>query len=383
MSDQAPIGEIQSFIRHLVSAIASASLYSPEHRQVRRLGDQAFVAIRNALQLHRDIVILFIEDELVCNNVPLDGGLSADKFIGLFRSKGIGHLTFLRDMEPGELRELIVALSRHGADTPEVRSSEHIRLGRLGLGDALEDESEVEEILSLEEIPYHEREAFREICESIRNGRKFSLRKINALVHSLVHAFSRMPMPALACSVLNLLDRYTFIHSTNVCILNLAQVMAMGVEGPLLHDIGVAGMFHDIGKLFIPGEILSKPHGLSREEMDLVREHPVRGAHYLLDLPGVPRLAVVCAYEHHMGYDGSGYPATDPGWQQNVCSQMTTVSDFFDALRTRRVYRDSMDYGTVAAMMLDGAGTHFHPVLTRNFLRILGSRDKVGMHLNP
>ncbi len=84
-----------------------------------------------------------------------------------------------------------------------------------------------------------------------------------------------------------------------------------------------------------------------------------------------------------MGYDGSGYPATDPGWQQNVCSQMTTVSDFFDALRTRRVYRDSMDYGTVAAMMLDGAGTHFHPVLTRNFLRILGSRDKVGMHLNP
>lgn len=369
---------IHDFIRHVVSAISSASLYSPDHRQVHRLSEQALASLRSALQLEGEIVFLVIEDELVCNNVPLDGGLSAGKFMRLFASKGIGHLTFLRDIEPGELRELIVAMSNYGGNRNEVRSSEHVRLGRLRHGHGSEEGSRQEddgnEILSLEEIRQLEREAFREIAASARGGGKFGVMKINGIVRSLIHAFDRMSMPVLACSVLSALDRYTYIHSTNVCILNLAQAMTMGIEGSLLHDIGLAGMFHDIGKLFIPDEVLSKPHGLSNAEKELIREHPVRGAHYLLGIPGVPRLAVVCAYEHHMRYDASGYPRAEAGWRQNVCSQMTAISDYFDALRTRRAYRDSVDHGTVAAMMLDGAGTLFEPLLARNFLRLLGSR---------
>jgi HD-GYP domain-containing protein (c-di-GMP phosphodiesterase class II) len=85
----------------------------------------------------------------------------------------------------------------------------------------------------------------------------------------------------------------------------------------------------------------------------------------------VPRLAVVTAYEHHMKYNLGGYPRIAEGWQQNLCSQMTTVSDFYDALRTKRAYRGALEFETVAATMLDLAGTDLHPALTRNFLKVL------------
>jgi len=61
------------------------------------------------------------------------------------------------------------------------------------------------------------------------------------------------------------------------------------------------------------------------------------------------------------------------GWTQNLCSQITAVSDYFDALRTKRSYRGALEYETVAAMMVEASGTFLHPLLTRNFLNLLGN----------
>jgi HD-GYP domain-containing protein (c-di-GMP phosphodiesterase class II) len=148
--------------------------------------------------------------------------------------------------------------------------------------------------------------------------------------------------------------------------------MALGIEGQLLNDIGVAAMLHDIGKLFIPEEILTKKDKLTNAEFDAMKEHPVKGARYLLETSGVPRLAVIAAYEHHMKFNLAGYPTVSPSWQQNLCSHMTMISDFFDALRTRRSYREPMPLAVISSMMHDMTGTDLHPALTRNFLRIIG-----------
>ena len=96
------------------------------------------------------------------------------------------------------------------------------------------------------------------------------------------------------------MDEYTFTHSLNVCILNLAQGMSLGFKGQLLHDFGIAAMLHDVGKQFVPEEILNKPGNLEEDEWEFMRQHTLRGAEYLLNNPGIPRLAVICAFEHHM-----------------------------------------------------------------------------------
>jgi HD-GYP domain-containing protein (c-di-GMP phosphodiesterase class II) len=175
----------------------------------------------------------------------------------------------------------------------------------------------------------------------------------------------------LSFSPLRMLDEYTFTHSTNVCILNLAQAMALGIKGDALRDIGVAALLHDTGKLYVPEEILNKPGKLTDTEWEMIRSHPQRGAEYLLDNPGIPPLAVVVAYEHHMQYDNSGYPQVSRDWRQNICSQMTTISDFFDAMRTKRIYRDALETKIIADQMTKISGTSLNPLLTKNFLILI------------
>lgn len=374
MNEKNTRAEIQNFVRYVVSAVASASLYSADHRQVHRLGEEAFAYLQAALAEEEEIVLLLIEEELICNKTPLDGSLFLGKFIQIFHDKGIEHLKFLPQVEFAELWSLIVSLSSQAGKTQEVCSTPHIQLGRL---DIAEPEKIVRDhrkaLLSLQEISRLEKDVFEEVCACVRGNKTFCMTGVNEVVSSSIQAFEQMAGPLQFLEKLLALDEYTFTHSTNVCILNLAQAKAIGIDGRLLHDVGVAALLHDIGKLSVPDEILSKPGALSPEERALVQQHPVRGAHFLLATPGVPKLAVVCSFEHHLRYDGTGYPEVSFGWTQNLCSQITAVSDYFDALRTKRSYRGALEYETVAAMMVEAAGTFLHPLLTRNFLNLLAN----------
>ncbi len=103
----------------------------------------------------------------------------------------------------------------------------------------------------------------------------------------------------------------------------------------------------------------------------MIRLHPVRGAEYLVGTAGIPHLAIITAYEHHMRYDLTGYPAVKKSWQQHLCSHMTTIADIFDALRTKRSYSDAMNAGKVSQMMSDMAGRELHPELSSTFLQMI------------
>lgn len=373
MSDGNTRTAIQNFLRYVVSAVTSASLYSLEHRQVHRLAGEAFAYLQAALAMEEEIVLLLIEDELVCNKTPLDGSLFLSKFIQIFQDKGIEHLKFLPQVEFAELWSLIVSLSGHTGTTPGVCSTPHIQLSRLNVAQEDKVAKDVTNAIpTCEEISRLEKEVFEEICACVQENKTFGMTGINEVVSASIQAFTQMTGPLQFLEKLLALDEYTFTHSTNVCILNLAQAKSIGIEGRQLHDLGVAALLHDIGKLSVPEEILMKPGALSLEEREMIQQHPVRGAHFLLDMPGVPKLAVVCAYEHHLKYDGTGYPEVSRGWRQNLCSQITAVSDYFDALRTNRSYRGALEYETVAAMMVEASGTFLHPLLTRNFLRLFG-----------
>jgi HD-GYP domain-containing protein (c-di-GMP phosphodiesterase class II) len=205
----------------------------------------------------------------------------------------------------------------------------------------------------------------------VKKHKKMKIAGIHEIVAGLVDSLRREAVPFIALAPLHSMDRYTFTHSINVCILNLAQAMSLGIEGQALHDIGIAAMLHDIGKLFLPVELINKQDALEAGEWDLIKQHPIRGAQYLLESPGIPRLAVVTAFEHHLKFNQGGYPKVPPGWQQNYCSQITTISDFFDAMHTKRSYRKSLEVEEVAAIMESVMGVELHPFLTKNFFHIL------------
>ena len=368
---------LNTFIRQMTTAVSTSQLYSLDHEQVQRLCVAAAENLSLATGDEPGISLLLIDDELVAWDRPLETSMYINRFCQALKTRGIGHLRLQKKVTPEELRQMIPLLSRAPLPDEEIRSTENIRFGRVEVKELsdqsreTDEELEFQKIRSLADVSLEELSTFMEIYEEARSNKKLNIKGISEIVGCFINAFKQVADPILALAPLRALDEYTFTHSTNVCVLNLAQAMSLGIDGPLLQDIGVAAMLHDIGKLYVPEEILTKPGKLDDHEWEMIKMHPLRGAERLLDTPGVPRLAVVTAYEHHMKYNLSGYPPVQEGWQQNLCSQMTTVSDFFDALRTKRSYRDAMEFDTVSSMMFDISGRDIHPILTRNFLQII------------
>lgn len=368
---------IQAVIRLLVTAASTSVLYSHGHQQVAKLCRAAQENLSAAIGDEPEISFMLVDDELVHENRPLPAGMHVNRLASALKNRGIGHLRILNGVTLKEISLLVITLSGQTA-TEETRSTEHIRFGRLELhrkqhpDKGKKHPSDARKIKTLADIPVEELATFMEIYEEARQSKKLNIVGISEIVGCFIDSFKQVATPLMVLAPLRAMDEYTFTHSTNVCILNLAQAMSLGIEGPLLHDIGVAAMLHDIGKLYVPEEVLTKPGKLDDTEWEMIKQHPVKGAQRLLDTPGVPRLAIVTAYEHHMKFNFSGYPRASEGWEQNICSHMTTISDVFDALRTKRSYHEPKEFDRIASIMLELSGKDLHPVLTLNFLKIFG-----------
>ncbi len=129
------------------------------------------------------------------------------------------------------------------------------------------------------------------------------------MIDGLAQAVSQNRTALLALTTLKNYDNYTFTHMVNVSILTMGQARALGIDGPLLREFGLAALMHDIGKVRTPLEILNKPDKLTDDEFTIMKRHTVDGAEILRGTPDIPTLAPVVAFEHHLRLDGSGYPA--------------------------------------------------------------------------
>ena len=161
------------------------------------------------------------------------------------------------------------------------------------------------------------------------------------------------------------------MHSVAVCALMLSQGRELGIRGEELRQAGMAGMLHDLGKAFIPLEILNKPGKLTDEEFTLVKTHPARG-HALLQEAGAASATVldVCLH-HHEKVDGSGYPHGLSGAQISTVARMGAVCDVYDAVTSDRPYKAGWDPGEALRRMVQWKG-HFDPQALQALVKAVG-----------
>ena len=198
------------------------------------------------------------------------------------------------------------------------------------------------------------------------------------IVWSLMETLARSTREALALAPLKNHDEYTFVHSVNVALLVLAQARSFGLQGPLLHTLGLAALCHDIGKLSIPLEILNHPGKLEGEDWTVMMGHAEMGAWQLAALESAPPLSVVVAYEHHLRFDGQpSYPAVSPQRRPTFASQLTSLADTFDAVSTLRPYQKARARSAALGILRDRSGTFHDPFLVGNFHRLLGVPEQV------
>ncbi len=186
---------------------------------------------------------------------------------------------------------------------------------------------------------------------------------------ALEHA-SRVETPTLKSlmSALRAHDPYTYRHSQRTVRLSLLLGRACGVPSASLRVIGFGAVVHDLGKVFVPGEVLHKEGRLNEEEWEAMRRHPADGARLLAGVSAPPEVCRV-VFEHHERWDGRGYPSGLSGEEINFHARVVAVADAFDAMTSERPYRPAADFAAAAAELERCAGTQFDPAVVVSFLR--------------
>lgn len=333
---------ILRFIRAFLPAITHAHQYTTAHPLTLASIGTAHDHLLEAIGQDEGLPLLFVDDQIVVDREPLEDSLYSGRFIQLFRSKGIQHLHLLRDISREEIVSYIEVFTVNQKSLIETDFFPHIRFGKVGFGSSFDAEtcSESDETATggtedtgetnrgneeqqkallvsqqFKAIHRQDTDVMIGVYDAFQNNRSLPDREIRLVVTDIINAIRQGSTVLLNFSPVRVLDEYTFTHSTNACILTIAQAMALKIKDDILHDMGMAAMLHDIGKIAIPEEILNKPGELNEKEWELVRKHPQRGAEYLLNKPGIPPLATIVAYEHHMLHDYSGYPKVAPHWR--------------------------------------------------------------------
>ena len=155
-------------------------------------------------------------------------------------------------------------------------------------------------------------------------------------------------------------DPYTNGHSRRVAEYAREITIRWGYSGEKSERIFMMGLLHDIGKIGIPDDIIKKDSALTDEEYALTKQHPVLGAKILGNIPDFPELAVGARW-HHERMDGKGYPDGIAGDQIPEEARIIAVADSYDAMASRRSYRDVLPQAEVRTELAKGRGTQFDP----------------------
>jgi putative nucleotidyltransferase with HDIG domain len=296
----------------------------------------------------------------------------------------VQRLEFDERVERAELEALLddvlSRLSLSGADSPELRQmrSTRARFGAVGLrGETVAPApAEGAPAEPAEAYPLlEEADAVRWMHAEVGAKRALPLAEAEAVVRSLgvaMHGERRMVVPLVR---LREFDEYTTTHSLNVAVLSMALTEYLGLGSAEVRAAGVAGLLHDIGKVNIPRDLLNKPGKLSAEEREVMNRHPIDGARLLLASEGRLELAAMVAYEHHLMHEGGGYPSLRYPRECHACSRLAHVCDVYDALRTRRPYRDAWENERVLQYVEERAGTEFDPHFAHAFVRMMREWD--------
>ena len=212
--------------------------------------------------------------------------------------------------------------------------------------------------------------------QNARAGGKIHFRQAKRAIQNIVDLLLKDPATVLGLTTLRSHDEYTQNHSVNVALLSMALANRVGYKKLDLADVGLAALFHDVGKCVIPLEVLNKPGEFTPDEWVVMRTHPVEGMLALVGSRGLgntPARTAAAAFEHHLNFDGSGYPALATPWKQTLSSRVIAVADCYDAMTSARVYRrQPLAPPDVLRYMLSKSGTFFEPTLLKYFITCVG-----------
>lgn len=199
-----------------------------------------------------------------------------------------------------------------------------------------------------------------------------------AFYHKKTMNMSKQMVKALA-NTIDAKDTYTNGHSTRVAKYSVMLAQRMGYDGEKLEQLEMAALLHDIGKIGVPREIINKPSRLTDEEYAIIKTHPGIGADILMEVEEIPDIAIGAKW-HHERFDGKGYPDKLVGNSIPEIARIIGVADAYDAMTSKRSYRDVLAQEIVKGEIEKGMGTQFDPDIAKIMIELINEDKEYTMH---
>jgi HD-GYP domain-containing protein (c-di-GMP phosphodiesterase class II) len=368
--------EPAQFLTALAQALSAVTLYPEGHATRERALDAACEKLGELLAEDPAPVYSFLGDEIIYGHTPIRE-LRGWEWAPRLSNIGIQRLQFdhsvTREEIEGFLDDVLARLTLRAIDTSEARQMRPsgIRYGAVGIKGDAEPAADPVATATIAFTLGEEAQTVRWIHDELQGQHDLPLGEAEAVVRALsvaMHGDQQVMLPLLK---LRRFDEYTTTHSMNVCVLAMGLAEWMGMSGDDVRGFGVAGLLHDLGKVKIPIDVLTKPGKLTPEERALMNRHPAEGARLILASEPDLDLAAVVAYEHHIMLNGGGYPSFRYPRECHPGSKLVHVCDVFDALRTNRPYRDAWPLDRVLAYIEERSGTEFDGAVAHPFTKMM------------
>ena len=389
--DHLPTQTGVEFIIRFYRLLKGATIYDRKNFIIDRLTQDSLQLIQDILKSENQLLLKIVRDNLFFNNIRIQ--MKADKYAILraflleMRRRWIGELEFMEGVGVENLKDfiyLLIGLEENVESNYlymkkqlETRGLRAFNVGKL---EAFKDE---EIYVDSEDRKRYSKEVYfksinlvKEVMEGVKSQKMLNTRKAKRLMQNAVNAIIQDESTLLGLANIKNYDDYTFNHSVNVAIYAIALGQRAGIPKKHLSHLGMAGLFHDIGKTRIPKEILNKAGKLTAEEWSVMRAHSLLGAEMVMSMKEWGELStrmIGGTFEHHLKYDLTGYPRLTRKKKVSLFGKIIALSDFYDALVRPRVYnRLPFVSERILRFMLERSGKDFDPVLVKIFISMLG-----------
>lgn len=390
-TDQAFIRKAgRQFIMSCYGAARAIRLYPPEHSAVQRALDDLVRVVDEIRSQEGDFEVRFAREFIFVNQtrlrLDLSNYASFSQLLSLCRSSGVGAI---KVPEGAAARDWLVLLSL--LESPAVKddldASYDALLQRLmdakirafdfeAQSESQSERTGSEEARETAKRTYSQTVAVtKDVISSLRMGKTPNVRRMKRLVHSIVDQILNDETSLIGLTTIRDYDEYTFTHTVNVCIFSVALGRRIGLTKKQLYELGMAALSHDLGKSRVPLEVVQNHGKLTDEHWKLMKAHTWLGVLALFKLRGqadVPYRGMVCAYEHHMKCDLSGYPSSIRPRKLSMLSKIIALVDGYDAATTNRPYRAALVPSAVVQDMRDNPRWGLDPILVKAFTNLLG-----------
>lgn len=368
------------FLKNLISCWQTARIYNIEHRLFLESLRKTYASLKVAFDGKKELVIGILDEELASGeDIFFELSKKVTKTIDYFKKLGIERIVFNSNVSEEELTKFISFLiipideMRHTSQKYLSFSGiKNIEVGKIKAPGEYFSEEETKEETELKH--YQESlERLSNLLDGVLNNNTVDGLSLKFIANDIMDNLKEGYQIFSKLKEVKNYDMLTFTHLLNVSILAIYFAHKLSFSRDDCLDIGVAGLFHDIGKLYIAKKIIQKKGKLDEEEFDKIKSHTVLGAEILLShIDVLSILPAVVAFEHHLQYNLEGYPKLFFPHKINVVSSIIAICDVYDALIQRRSYKRDYPPEIIYEIMSKDKGRRFDPKLLNVFFKIMG-----------